>query len=78
MKDSNVKRKIHDNTNPKDKAQKLIDYSEENKMIYSVMLDYEGCIAAVSYYDPILAPTPHEACAVNTSASGISKWSFFS
>ena len=82
-----AKKKIHSSINPKDEINKLIEYLQENGMKHSVLQDETGCVTAVSYYDPVLAPTPHEACAVYTSdvtfgitdsASGINKWSFFS
>ena len=84
---SRAKKKLHSSVNPKDGVMKLIEYLEVNKMKYSVLQDDMGCVTSVSFYDPVLAPTPHEACAVYTSdvtfgitdsASGISKWSFFS
>lgn len=70
-----------------DEVNKLVNYLRENAMKHSVLLDDIGCVIAFSYYDPILAPIPHEGCAVYTSdvtfgitdpASGINKWSFFS
>lgn len=82
-----AKKKLHSSINPKDGVAKLLEYLMENDMKHLFLQDDMGCIAAVSFYDPVLAPTPHEACAVYTSdvtfgitdqASGISKWSFFS
>ena len=70
-----------------DEVNKLVNYLRDNAMKHSVLLDDMGCVIAFSYYDPILAPIPHEACAANTSdvtfgitdpASGINKWSLFS
>lgn len=83
----NAKKKSHDNINSKDGIMKLIEYLQDNQMKHSVLQDDTGCVIAISFYDPFLAPTPHEACAVYTSdvtfgitdaSSGISKWSFFS
>ena len=82
-----AKKKLHSNINPKDGIMKLIECLKENEMKHSMLQDDTGCITAISFYDPILAPTPYEACAVYTSdvtfgitdaSSGISKWSFFS
>lgn len=82
-----AQKKLHSTIDPKDGVMKLIEYLQENKMKHSVLQDDTGCVTALSFYDPILAPTPHEACAVYTSdvtfgitdaSSGISKWSFFS
>lgn len=82
-----AKKKLQDATDPKDGVLKLVEYLRVNEMKHSVLVDDMGCVTAVSFFDPFLAPTPHEACAVYTSdvtfgitdsASGISKWSFFS
>ena len=82
-----AKKKLHGTINPKDGVVKLLEYLIENDMKHSVLHDDMGCITAISFFDPVLAPTPHEACAVYSSdvtfgitdsASGISKWSFFS
>jgi hypothetical protein len=82
-----AKRKIHGSINSKDEMSKLIQYLQENGLRHSILQDEVGCVAAISFYDPVIAPTPHAACAVYTSdvtfgitdsASGINKWSFFS
>lgn len=82
-----AKQKLHTTVDPKDGIMKLIEYLQENTMKHSILQDDTGCVTAISFYDPVLAPTPQEACAVYTSdvtfglthaSSGISKWSFFS
>ena len=82
-----AKRTIHGSVNPKDEMKRLIQYLQENGIKHSILQDEMGCISAISFHDPVIAPTPHAACAVYTSdvtfgitdsASGINKWSFFS
>ena len=77
-----AKQKLHSSVDPKDEILKLIEYLRENNLKHSILQDEMGCVTAISYYDPVLAPTPHEACAVYTSdvtfgitdsSSGISK-----
>lgn len=79
--------RLHTSIDPKDGILKLIGYLQENNLKHSMLQGDTGCLTALTHYDPVLAPTPHEACAVNTSdvtfgitdsAGGIGKWSFLS
>ena len=63
----------------------LVETLKKDGLKYSILEDNLGCVIAISFHDPILARTPHEACAVYTSevtfgitesASGFGKWYF--
>ena len=52
------KKKLHSSINPKDKVAKLLECLMENDMKHSFLQDDMGCITAISFFDPVLAPTP--------------------